>query len=109
MTQTLAATLVLIFSIITIWAYVVAWRGATLGARRVGSLVIAAIAALIGFVVTFGLAIPLLDDFHNPAVPLSEALVGCLVLWVIAAVPWVVAARCALFAFRKEHPGDSSR
>src|SRR5262245_3322 len=81
-------------------AYVLAWRSGKLSVRRIGAGVVALLSALAGYVGTVWYAIPSLHDFHNPAVPLSTAILGNLLLWAICAAAWTVAARFVRLALR---------
>jgi len=85
-------------------AYLIAWRVGRFSIRRFASLIVACVLALFGWIGTFWYAIPALNDFNNAGVPLSRAIVGNLILWVICIAAWVVAVRCAWFALRKNHP-----
>ena len=88
--------------------YLVAWRGRHSSVRRGASLIFASISALVGFVGTVAYAIPALDDLHNDAVPLGEAVLGNIIIWAICASAWIIAVRCALFALRKNPSGEFS-
>jgi cytochrome bd-type quinol oxidase subunit 2 len=93
---------------VTVCAYLIAWHGKHSTVRRAASFIFAVISALVGFVGTFGYAIPALDDFHNRAVPFAGAVIGNIVIWAICTSAWIIAFRCVLFALRKDRSSQSS-
>lgn len=103
-----AGLIILVFLTVTVFVYLVAWRGRRSSVRRGASLIFASISAVVGFVGTAGYAIPALDDFRNPAVTFAEALLGNLILWAICASASIIAVRCLLLALRKDRSGQSS-
>jgi hypothetical protein len=84
MVNGLTAGLILIVLVsVTVCAYLIAWRGRRSSVRRGASLIVACVSSLVGLFATVAYAIPALDDFRNPAVPFSEAVVGNLIMWAI--------------------------
>jgi hypothetical protein len=84
-----------------IGAYFLAWRGKNLSMRRGAAWIVAVLSAVAGVVGTVGYAIPALDDFHNPEVPIKVAILGNLVVWAICVGALIVAARFVRLALRK--------
>jgi hypothetical protein len=85
--------------------YLIAWRARGLAIRRFASFVVACVLAFVGWIGTFGYAILGLDDFRNPNVPRSAAIVSNVIMWAICIGAWVVAARCVWFALRSNMAG----
>lgn len=90
--------------VLVVCAYVIAWRVGRFSIRRFASLIVACVLALFGCIGAVWYAIPALNDFRSALVPLSRAIVWNLILWAICIGAWVIAVRCAWFAFRKNHP-----
>jgi hypothetical protein len=82
--------------------YILAWRGKRPAVRRWASLIVAVIFAVAGLWGMVAYGIPVLGDFHNPEVPIWEAVIETLIMWVICLVPWIIAVRFTTSALRKE-------
>lgn len=95
--------------VLAVCGYLIAWRAGRFSIRRFASLIVAFVLAPFGWIGTFWYAIPALNDFHSSVVPLSRAIVVNLVLWAICIGAWVIAVRCAWFAFRKNDLNLPSR
>ena len=68
--------------------------------HRILSGILGTLAAVAGLVaLTYSVMAP--EDFTNPAVSLSEALLGNIVIWGINAAAFYMAYRFLKFAFRK--------
>jgi hypothetical protein len=100
--------LILVFPIaLAVCAYLIAWRGKRQSIRKLGSIVVACLAAFFGWIGTFWYAIPALDDFHRALVPLSSAILGNVIIWGMCIGAWMIAVRCAWFALRKNRSSPS--
>ena len=92
---------------LAVCAYLIAWRGKRQSIRKLGSIVVACLAAFFGWIGTFWYAIPALHDFHRTLVPLSSAILGNVIIWGLSIGAWVIAVRCAWFALRKNPSSPS--
>ena len=63
--------------------YLIFRKSKSAGVRLTGSIMISAVTFMYGCLGLLDFAIPGLDDFKNPAVPLYMALAGNLILWGI--------------------------
>ena len=83
-------------------AYALAWRGKSATVRRAASGVVAVIFAVAGLWGMMAYAVPvLLEGLHDPVVSRWVAVSSALVIAAICAVPWIIAVRFAVSAFRK--------
>lgn len=69
--------------LLVITGYLIFRKSKSAGVRLTGSIMIFGVTSIFGFCGLMAYAIPALDDFSNPAVPLYIALIGNLILWGI--------------------------
>ena len=84
-----------------VFAYFISKRWRSSFGSQLAQVVVSLLLALAAYVGTFGYAIDGLQDFRNPQVPLSLALIGNIVVWSVCAAAWFFAARILILCFRK--------
>jgi hypothetical protein len=78
-----AQAILLVTLTLIVAAYLLAWRSKRSLVRKSGSWVLAMLAAVAGLFATGGYAIPALEDFHNPRISFTSAIVDNLFIWGI--------------------------
>ncbi len=76
--------LLLVPLLLVVTGYLLFRKSKSARVRLTGSIMISAVVSLFGCFGLLAYAIPGLDDFSNPAVPLYMALVGNLIVWGIS-------------------------
>jgi hypothetical protein len=99
-----AWTILISILILSAGGYTIAWRSQRMWLRRTAALVVAVLAGMAAWAVTFGLALPLLGDLDwlRLVTPLWELLLENLAAWAFCFGAWFVTARLLLFAIRPQ-------
>lgn len=71
--------------------------------KRVVAASIGTVAIIAGIFFAFGYALPAFDDLRNPQVSFPFALVGNIIVWVIAAAAIILGVRFVRFASTARH------
>ena len=73
--------------------------------RRRASWIGAFASGVVALIATLGIAIPVLEDLHNPSLGFRSSLIVAVVEWSVCLYIWGIAVRCVFSALRKNPKG----
>lgn len=68
---------------------------------RFGFILLSVLLVVFAYVGTFAYAVPVLEDFRNPGVPFTIALIGNILIWTLCLGAWFFAFRFGALGFGK--------